>query len=65
MTILRRPVDAAEPSGLLGLLLREELAFRCLRANLAARAEAGRPAGEWGTLPGFPEPGRNPIPSQA
>jgi len=54
---IRRPRAAVpQPAGLLALLAREELAFRCLRARLGP-AGAG-PAPEFsGTLSGFPGPG--------
>jgi hypothetical protein len=67
MTIRRRPLAATQTAGLLALLMREEMAFRCLRSSLAAVLGPGPGAGLSGTLSGFPEPGgsRRPSPNKA
>lgn len=60
MTISRRPfVTGTHPDSLLGLLAREELAFRCVRARLAVARRAGPAHGLSGILADFLEPGRN------
>lgn len=66
MTIRRR-ILALEPgtAGLLAFLLREELAFRCLRASRIPSPVPGRPGPFSGTLSGFPEPGSGRSPNQA
>jgi hypothetical protein len=66
MTI-RRHAQAPEPvhDALAAFLMREELAFRCLRQRLAAVLDPGPGAGFSGTLSGFPEPGTRRSPNQA
>ncbi|MEF8792876.1 hypothetical protein [Thiohalorhabdus sp.] len=59
MTVTRRPfLTATDPNSLLGLLAREELAFRCVRDRLAVR-RSGPAQGLSVILADFLEPGRN------
>ena len=66
MTI-RRHAHSPDPGhdALAAFLIREELAFRCLRPRLAAALNPGPGAGFSGTLSGFPQPGSRRSPNQA
>jgi len=60
VTISRRPLATdTDPDSLVGLLTREELAFRCVRGRLAVARRAGPGQGVSVTLGLFLEPGRN------